>query len=78
MIMLLNLCRLFMVVWIIYALILLFAPHVVHRTPDPTAAAIQALVAFALGYLMDRVIGVLRRRKAMRMAATPTSTTGAV
>lgn len=73
MIMLLNLCRLLMVIWIVYALTLMFAPHMLHRPPDPTGAAVQALAAFAVGYLLDRTIGMLRRRKAMRMAAaTPT------
>ena len=68
MIMLLNLGRLLMVVWIIYALILLFAPHYLHRPPDNLGAALQAVAAFALGHLMDRAIGMLRRRRTMQMA----------
>jgi len=38
-IMLLNLGRLAMVAWIVYALILLFAPHYLHRPPDNVGAA---------------------------------------
>jgi hypothetical protein len=67
MIILLNVGRFLMVIWIIYALIRLFAPHFLHTPPDDASAAIQALVAFAVGHLMDRALGVLRRRKAERM-----------
>ena len=69
MIMLLNLGRLLMVAWIIYALVLLFAPHYLHRSPDNLGASLQAVAAFVLGHLMDRVIGMLRRRRAMQPAA---------
>ena len=68
MIMLLSLGRLLMVVWIIYALILLFAPHYLHRSPDNFGASMQAVAAFVLGHLMDRAIGMLRRRRAMQTA----------
>jgi hypothetical protein len=68
MIMLLSLGRLLMVAWIVYALILLFAPQYLHRAPDNVGASIQAVSAFVLGHLMDRAIGLLRRRKAMRVA----------
>jgi uncharacterized protein YhhL (DUF1145 family) len=79
MIMLLNLGRLLMVVWIIYALVLLFAPHYLHRPPDNVGASIQAIAAFVLGHLLDRAIGMLRRRQATRMAGSaPTSETGSV
>jgi hypothetical protein len=79
MIMLLNLGRLLMVAWIIYALVLLFAPQYLHRPPDNVGAAIQGIAAFVLGHLMDRAIGILRRRKATRMAGlAPTSETGSV
>jgi hypothetical protein len=69
MIVLLNLGRLAMIGWIVYALILLFAPHYLHRPPDNVGAAVQAVAAFVLGNLMDRAIGRLRRRKAARAAA---------
>jgi hypothetical protein len=69
MIMLLNLGRLLMVVWIIYALVLLFAPNYLHRSPDNFGASMQAVAAFVLGHLMDRAVGMLRRRKATQTAA---------
>lgn len=69
MIILLNLGRLLMVAWIIYALILLFAPNYLHRPPDNLGASLQAVAAFVLGHLMDRAIGMLRRRKAMQAGA---------
>ncbi len=68
MIMLLNLGRLLMVAWIIYALVLLFAPHYLHRSPDNPRRPLQAVAAFVLGHLMDRAIGMLRRRKATQTA----------
>lgn len=74
MIMLLNLGRLAMVAWIVYALILLFAPHYLHRPPDNVGAAVQAVAAFVLGNLMDRAIGRLRRRRAAQAAAGNTPT----
>ena len=64
MITVLNIARVLMMAWIAYALVLLFQPALLHHSPDPVGASIQALVAFGLGYLMDRVLGVLRRRKA--------------
>ncbi|MGD0501425.1 MAG: hypothetical protein ABSD02_01710 [Steroidobacteraceae bacterium] len=79
MITLLNLGRLLMVAWIVYALVLLFAPQYLHRPPDNVVAAIQAVSAFLLGHLMDRAIGMLSRRKAMRMAGVaPPNETGGV
>jgi hypothetical protein len=79
MIMLLNLGRLLMVAWIVYALVLLFAPQYLHRPPDNAGAALQAVLAFVLGHLMDRAIGMLRRREAMRTAgAGATSDNGGV
>ena len=60
MIMLLNLGRLLMVAWIIYALVLLVAPHYLHRPPDNLGATLQAVAAFALGHLLDRAL-VLQR-----------------
>jgi hypothetical protein len=51
MIILLNLGRALMVAWIAYALLLIFAPGLLHRPPDQIGGAIQALIAFGLGYL---------------------------
>jgi hypothetical protein len=64
MILLLNLARLMMLLWIAYGLLLIFAPSVVHSSPKPTSGAIQAIVAFAIGYLLDRALSVVLRRKA--------------
>jgi hypothetical protein len=65
MIVLLNLGRALMVIWIAYALLLLFAPGLVHRPADPIGSSIQALIAFGLGYLMDRALAIVLRRRAL-------------
>jgi hypothetical protein len=75
-IILLNLGRLLMVAWIVYALFLLFAPHFLHTQPDDISAAVQAIVAFAMGHLMDRALGILRRRKAAQLAGRSPQHTG--
>jgi len=59
MIVLLNFGRALMVVWIAYALLLVIAPGLVHRPADPIGGAIQALIAFGLGYLMDRALSIV-------------------
>jgi hypothetical protein len=64
MIILLNIARLLMVLWIVYGLLLMFAPGVIHSQPNPTSGAIQAIVAFAIGYLLDRALSLVLRRKA--------------
>ena len=64
MILLLNIARGLMVVWIAYGLLLMFAPSVVHSPPKPTSGAIQAITAFAIGYLLDRILSVVLRRRA--------------
>ena len=69
MIALLNIGRCLMVVWVCYALFLLFAPRYLHRPPHDLSASLQAIAAFAAGHLMDRAVGALRRREAMRAAA---------
>jgi hypothetical protein len=65
MIVLLNLGRALMVIWIAYALLLLFAPGIVRRPADPMGGAIQALLAFGLGYLLDRALSIVLRRRAL-------------
>jgi hypothetical protein len=70
---LLQFGRVLMVLWIIYALFQLFAPHVLHQPPNDVVASVNALVAFALGHLMDRALGVLRRRKAAAAVAAADS-----
>ena len=64
MIFLLNVARFLMVLWIAYGLVLIFAPRLVHSAPNPTGGAIQALAAFAIGYLLDRVLSIVLRRRA--------------
>jgi hypothetical protein len=66
MILVLNVGRLFMLAWIAYALVLLFAPSLLHQPPAPMSGTIQALAAFALGHLLDRALSVARRRKTAR------------
>jgi uncharacterized membrane-anchored protein len=67
----LNAARILMMLWIAYALVLLFEPALLHHSPDPIGASIQALAAFGLGYLMDRMLALLLRRKAERVQAMP-------
>jgi hypothetical protein len=66
MITLLNIGRFLMVVWIGYALLLVFAPRLVHSEPNMIGGVIQAIAAFAIGFLLDRVLGFVLRRKAAR------------
>ena len=71
MIILLNLGRGLMVAWIAYALLLIFAPALLHRPPDPIGGAIQALTAFGLGYLLDRALSFVLRRRALSARGDP-------
>jgi uncharacterized membrane-anchored protein len=71
MIVLLNFGRALMLVWIAYALLLVFAPGVLHRAADPIGGAIQALIAFGLGYLMDRALSIVLRRRAVNVQGAP-------
>jgi hypothetical protein len=64
MILLLNIARGLMVLLVAYGLLLIFAPSVVHSSPNPTGGAIQAIAAFAIGYLLDRILSVVLRRRA--------------
>ena len=64
MIAVLNLGRLLMVGWIVYALVLVFAPGLLHRSPDQVGGAIQVGVAFGLGWALDRAISAVHRRRA--------------
>ena len=73
MIPLLNIARGLMVLWVAYGLLLMFAPSVVHSPPNPTSGAIQAMAAFAIGYLLDRILSVVLRRQAAAQD-NPTST----
>jgi hypothetical protein len=64
MIALLNFGRLLMVVWVAYGLLLIFAPSIIHKAPDQTSGIIQVVVAYSLGYLLDRCLSIIRRRRA--------------
>ena len=64
MIIALQIGRVLMVGWIVYALFQLFAPLILHQPPNDVVASVNALGAFALGHLLDRALGVLRRREA--------------
>jgi len=59
------------VAWIANALLLMFAPGLLHRPADPIGGAIQALVAFGLGYLMDRALSFVLRRRALSVQSDP-------
>lgn len=77
MIALINIGRAVMVAWVIYGLILIFAPAVVHRQPALTSGVIQCLTAYAIGYALDRLLSAVRRRQAESATAmTPPSETG--
>jgi hypothetical protein len=64
MIAVLNSGRLLMVGWIVYGLVLIFAPALLHRAPDQVGAAIQVGAAFGLGWLLDRALSAVQRRRA--------------
>jgi len=48
----------------VYGLVLIFAPALLHRSPDQVGGAIQVGVAFALGWLLDRALSAVQRRRA--------------
>jgi hypothetical protein len=64
MILLLNIGRAVMVAWVVYGLILIFAPSIIHKPPSQTNGIMQVAIAYSLGYLMDRALGLVRRRRA--------------
>jgi hypothetical protein len=68
MIAMLNFGRLLMVGWIVYGLVLTFAPTLLHRSPDQVGGAIQVGIAFGLGWLLDRAISAVHRRRARSAA----------
>jgi len=73
MIILLNVGRFLMMAWIVYGLLIIFAPGILHRQPDQTSGIVQVIVAYALGYLMDRAVAVVRRRRAALVVGGPPS-----
>jgi hypothetical protein len=72
---LLNVGRIAMLAWVIYGLLLIFAPSVIHRAPDQSSGIAQVVAPYTLGYLLDRALGSVRRRKA-DLAAADSSTSG--
>jgi hypothetical protein len=75
MVILLNVGRIAMLMWVIYGLLLIFAPSVIHRAPDQTSGIVQVVAAYTLGYILDRALGRVRRRKA-DLAAAESATSG--
>jgi hypothetical protein len=67
---LINFGRIAMLIWVVYSLLLIFAPSVIHRQPDQVSGIIQFLMAYGAGYLMDRALFALRRRRDARAAET--------
>jgi hypothetical protein len=68
---LINAGRLLMVGWVVYALLLIFAPGFIHQPPNQLHGIVQFVVAFVSGHLLDRALGFVRRRRAMRAADAP-------
>jgi hypothetical protein len=64
MVILINVGRFLMMAWVIYALLLILAPSVIHQAPNQTSGIIQGVIAFIIGNLLDRILGRLRRRRA--------------
>ena len=77
MIMVLNIGRFLMVLWIGYGLLLIFAPAVLHHAPDQLAGAIHVVVAFAVGHLLDRALSAMRRRQAHALTEQAAAGAGA-
>jgi hypothetical protein len=71
MIVLINIGRAAMALWVVYSLLLIFAPAWIHQVPDQESGIVQFLAAYALGFLMDRGLSVVRRKKAALAAAAP-------
>jgi hypothetical protein len=65
---LVNAGRLLMVGWVVYALLLIFAPRFIHQAPNQISGIVQFVVAFAIGHLLDRALGFFRRRRAMKLS----------
>jgi hypothetical protein len=61
---LINIGRAAMAVWVVYSLLLIFAPAWIHQLPNLKSGIIQFLLAYALGFLMDRGLSLYRRRRA--------------
>lgn len=60
-----------MIAWVVYSLLLIFAPSIIHRQPDQVGGILQFLIAYAAGYLMDRALSAVKRRKAALAPEVP-------
>lgn len=69
MMILINMGRIALAIWVGYSLVLILAPSWVHHVPDLKGGIIQFLAAYGLGFLLDRLLAVFRRRKAARAAS---------
>jgi hypothetical protein len=63
---LINICRFAMLAWIVYGVLMIFAPSLIHHEPDAVSGIIQYLLAYGAGFLLDRLLGLVRRRRAAR------------
>jgi hypothetical protein len=68
MVILINVGRFLMLAWVLYALVLIWAPRLVHQSPNQMSGIIQVLVAFGIGHSLDRLLGAVRRRRAEEAA----------
>jgi putative flippase GtrA len=64
MIAMLNVGRFLMVLWVIYGVVVIFAPQYVHQQKNPISGLIQCVCAYVVGYLLDRQLSKARRQKA--------------
>lgn len=60
----LNIGRALMVCWALYSLVLIFFPAAIQRPSDPIGGAIQFVVAYSIGFCLDRALGFVKRRRA--------------
>ena len=63
MIAMLNIGRLLMVLWIVYSLVLIFAPQYLHQPKNPISGLIQCICAYSVGYLLDRLLSRVKRQR---------------
>lgn len=63
MIALLNIGRLLMLGWVLYSVVLIFFPQLVNHPPDRVGGAIQFVVAYSIGWGLDRLLGMVKRRQ---------------
>jgi hypothetical protein len=59
----LNIGRLLMLCWVLYSVVLIFFPESVNHAPDRVGGAIQFVVAYTIGWGLDRLLGMVKRRR---------------